>query len=107
MGAQGDAMARVKTERGWLLGTTPDALLRALKRKRLPRKRRLFAVACCRRVLEEMADPESRRSVEVAERFADDLVSSEELGAAFRAAQEVALRRLPQCQEAPEGDRAG
>ena len=77
-------MGTIKTERAWLASTTPASLLRALKGKRLPRQRRLFAVACCRRVLDEMTEPVSRAAVEVAERFADGRASPEELSAAFR-----------------------
>jgi hypothetical protein len=90
-------MPTIKTERAWLASTTPASLLRTLKGKRLPRQRRLFAVACCRRVLDEMPDPESRRAVEVAELFADGRAGREELDAAFAAAQEVAGRCMEAC----------
>jgi hypothetical protein len=95
-------MAKIKTERAWLASTTPHSLLLTLKGKRLPRQRRLFAVACCRRWLHEMLDAESRQAVEVAERYADGLASGEELAAAYRAAQEAAARRLNPCLTAPE-----
>jgi hypothetical protein len=91
-------MAKIKTEQAWLRSTTPHSLLSALKGKRQPRQRRLFAVACCRRVLSEMADSESRTAVDVAERFADGLASREERDEAFRAAQNVALRHIQRCQ---------
>jgi hypothetical protein len=94
-------MPAIKKEQSWLYSTTPHSLLLLLKRKRLPRLRRLFAVACCRRVLGEMPDPESRTAVEVAERYADDLASREELEEAFQAAQQVALRRIERCQTVP------
>jgi hypothetical protein len=97
-------MPRIKTEQAWLQSTTPHSLLLTLKGKRLPRQRRLFAVACCRHWLHEMLDPESRIAVEVAERYVDGLASRDELEAAYRAAQEAAARRLAPCQVETERD---
>src|SRR5436305_9091592 len=87
------AMPKIKTEASWLQSTTPGSLLLSLKGKRMPRQRRLLAVACCRRVLDLMADPESRRAVEVGERFADGAATAEELEKAFLTAQAVTHRR--------------
>jgi hypothetical protein len=70
----------------------------------MPRQRRLFAVACCRRWLHEMLDSESRRAVEVAERYADGDAGREELEAAYRAAQQVAAQRIAPCLAASESD---
>ncbi|VTR93322.1 Uncharacterized protein OS=Sorangium cellulosum (strain So ce56) GN=sce5710 PE=4 SV=1 [Gemmata massiliana] len=48
---------------------------------RKARKARLFTVACCRRIWGLIDQPELRAAVEEAERFADGLVSQEELWA--------------------------
>jgi hypothetical protein len=90
-------MATIKTERAWLTSTTPASLLRTLKGKRLPRQRRLFAVACCRRAFDEMADPGSRQAVEVAERYVDGWAGREELQAGYEAAGQVAAVRMERC----------
>jgi hypothetical protein len=72
------------TEAEWLACTTPHLMLRHLKGRATDRKRklRLFAVACCRRIWQLLADEASRLAVEVSERYADGEANLEELLAA-------------------------
>ena len=84
------------TEAEWLATDNVAAMLEYLspaspasdpwkhsERPASPRKLRLFACACCRLVWPQLTDPRSRRAVEVAERFADGLATSEELDHAW------------------------
>lgn len=91
----------IKNETSWLASRTPWTMLKTLKGKRLPRQRRLFAVACCRTVFSELAAPESRLAVDTAERYVDRRAVRDELDAAHDAARTVAQRWLD---EAKRGD---
>jgi hypothetical protein len=73
-------------EREWLSGTDPQALVRFIHNRVGPRKPRLFAAACCRRLWHVLEDDACRRAVEVGERLADGLCPREERGLAFRLA---------------------
>src|SRR5690348_5781208 len=66
------------TEAEWLSSTDPTPMLQLLKGAASRRRKlRLFAVACCRRVL-ELLTPESRQALEVAERLAKGQVGGVE-----------------------------
>jgi hypothetical protein len=73
------------TEAEWLAATDPAPMLEFLRGKVSGRKLRLFACACCRRVWHLLKYDDSQRAIEVAERYADDAATDEELAAARRA----------------------
>lgn len=74
------------TESQWLTSTDPRRLLACVGREASVRKLRLFACACCRRLWHLLTDERSRRAVEVAEQFADQLATREDLDQAEHAA---------------------
>jgi hypothetical protein len=67
------------TEAEWLACDTPLKMLRFLQGKEIDRKLRLFAVACRRRVWQSLPNEDCRKTVEVAERFADVQATPHEL----------------------------
>ncbi len=79
------------TDDEWLDAANLTWLLKALRTTVADRKLRLFGVGCCRRVWYLLADEHSRQAVEIAERYADGLVSHIELVAAHQQAVLVAL----------------
>jgi hypothetical protein len=62
------------TEAEWLTCVDPKAMLGFLKGRTSDRKLRLFAVACCYRIV-DLLTPESRAALEVAHRFAEGMAS--------------------------------
>jgi hypothetical protein len=79
------------TEAEWLASADPGQMLWFLRdrEKVSQRKLRLFGAACCRRIWHAMPDERSRRAVEIAEAFADGLVTAAEAEAAGNIAAEV------------------
>jgi hypothetical protein len=67
------------TEAEWLVCTDWWAMLRSLRGKASDRKLRLFAVACCRRVSHMDREEVWQKATDVAERYADGLVSKKRM----------------------------
>jgi len=65
------------TDQEWLAITDPLFMLEFFRRT-TDRKLRLFAVACCRRMWGFLTDERSQRAVNVAELFAEGLISEQE-----------------------------
>jgi hypothetical protein len=82
------------TEAEWLTCRNPDEMLRFVDATVSKRKLRLFACACCRRILDLIPEPRYRAAVEASERFADGLCNRSELQ----------LARLDALEAHPGGD---
>jgi hypothetical protein len=68
------------TESDWLECTDPQPMLDFLRGKASDRKLRLFAVACCRSIMHLLTDNHiSRKTIEFAERFADEQATKNDL----------------------------
>jgi hypothetical protein len=77
------------TEKEWVAGGDLKKMLKYLHKRANERKRRLFAVACCRRVWTHLRGPQCHEALETAERYADDLVPASELSEAEEKAHEA------------------
>lgn len=77
------------TDAEWLACADPEPMLESLRGTAGSRRMRLFAVACCRHIAHLVAHEESRRAIEVGERYADGLAGEEERRAAYAAAESV------------------
>jgi hypothetical protein len=77
------------TEEDWVGCTSPEAMLNYLGERASPRKLRLYAINCCRRIWHLFRDERCRHAVEVAQRHVDgratpaDLVSAGQVVAAI------------------------
>jgi len=81
------------TETEWQECIYPEEMLRYLGERASPRKRRLFACACVRRIWPLLNDDRLRQAVKVAERFADGRVSPKILEKARRLASRLREQR--------------
>ena len=79
------------TEEEWLICRDLTRMSHLLAERYSERKRRLFACACCRRIWHLLADPRSRRAVEVAERYADGTATAGELDSVRQCARATTL----------------
>jgi len=81
------------TEAEWLAATDPKPMISFLRNRRLSdRKWRLFAVGCCRQILNQSVDLRLQGVVEVSERYADKMATKSELSAALKRVQRVRSR---------------
>jgi hypothetical protein len=71
------------TEAEWFACTNPKPMLEFLRSRATDRKLRLFAVACCRRVWDQL-DEEYRAAVEFAELFAEGRATEEQRSSLLR-----------------------
>ena len=67
------------TEELWERSTDPTELIRYMRTGASPRKLRLFACACCRRIWHMLIETHWRQGVELAERFSDGMISQDHL----------------------------
>jgi hypothetical protein len=88
------------TESDWFDSIYPDQMLTYLGERASPRKRRLFACACVRRIWSLLGDDRLGKAVKMAERFADGQVSAKVLKKARRLT--VRLRRNRETEELQE-----
>lgn len=78
-------------EEEWLVCGDPTQMIVELKYIEgvSERKLRLFACACCRLIWHNLVDARSRAAVEIAEQYADGLVTDDEVTAAGQRAERV------------------
>jgi hypothetical protein len=79
------------SEDEWLECTEPESMVAFACGKASERKRRLLAVAACRRIWHLISEEPSRQAVEMAARLADGLADEKERSKAEEAARDVAV----------------
>jgi len=67
------------TEATWLAANNPYAMIRLVAERVSPRKIRLFSVARCRRMWDQITDERCRNAVMVGERYADGAADASDL----------------------------
>jgi hypothetical protein len=82
------------TEAEWEAGGDPAALLSFLGQRAGPRKRRLFACACARRIRHLLKSTASEQAIDAAEQYADGLLTDEELAGFEQAARQASARAV-------------
>jgi hypothetical protein len=95
-------------EEEWLTSRDPKSMLAYLGYLVGERKLRLFAATCCRQVWHNLVDVRSKAAVEAAERYADGLLSQEDVAEACAAAEELtpAEMRIPELRRLGQAERA-
>jgi hypothetical protein len=78
------------TEDYWPTCTSPEAMLNHLTDRASPRKLRLYAIGCCRRIWHLLKDDRCRHAVEIAQRFVDGRATQFDLESAGRTVAGVA-----------------
>jgi len=71
------------TEQEWLACSDPEPMLKYLKGRASQRKLRLFSCACVRRIWHLLTDVHGRQAVEIAEEYADGILTYAELKRAW------------------------
>ncbi len=82
------------TESAWLACTDPHPMLMFLTGRVSDRKLRLFACGCCRRIWHLLTDEQSRKAVEVAERYAEGDLNDDDLNTACAAVGAASMYSL-------------
>jgi hypothetical protein len=74
------------TEADWLAEVGASRMVEFVRLRATERKLRLFATACCRSRWADLTDPQTRKAVEVGEKYADGKVSAKWLSRKWHAA---------------------
>jgi hypothetical protein len=86
-----EAGGRAVTEAEWTAATDPAPMFATVKDRKADRKLRLFAVACCRRLVSLRDDEIAQNALAVAELFADGLAPKARRRGAYKSALKGAI----------------